>query len=126
MEIFAHFLDIMGINLLNLVEESRHEQKIFGVVNTTFIALIPKSSWLSSFQDYWPIYLCNITYKMISKIIVTCLKEMLSTYISPKQFDFLKNHQIHDVVAISHESLHSINSQTRGGYHIKIGSTQSL
>lgn len=56
-----------------------------------FIAFISKVSLEKSFTDYKPISLCNIAYKMISKIIAMFLKDTLSKYIAPQQFGFLKN-----------------------------------
>lgn len=73
--------------------------------------LIPKSSRPLSFSDYRSISLCNITYKLISKIFVSKIKDTLSEHISLEQFGFLTNHQIHDVVATMQECIHSIHSK---------------
>jgi hypothetical protein len=51
--------------------------------NHTFIALILKLSGSQSTHQYRPISLCNIFYKIISKILATRLKFYLSKIISP-------------------------------------------
>ena len=38
-------------------------------LNSTFITLMPKTDWPNSFNDYIPIYLCNLVYKVIIKVL---------------------------------------------------------
>jgi hypothetical protein len=51
-ELFVHFFDIMGEDLLSAVEESRVSGKVSGAFNATFIALIPKVSPPQSFSNF--------------------------------------------------------------------------
>lgn len=53
------------------------------------LALIPKVSNPVSFKDFRPISLCNLIYKIISKILVDRLKDGLSEGISKELFGFL-------------------------------------
>lgn len=43
MEFFLAFFDILGTDLVDMVEESRKKDWISGALNATFLALIPKS-----------------------------------------------------------------------------------
>jgi hypothetical protein len=70
-ELFSHFFDVMGEDLLNAVEESRITGFIPGALNATFFALIPKISKPENFNDFRPIALCNFAYKVISKVIAS-------------------------------------------------------
>ena len=81
-------------------------------INSTYIALIPKHCPSSNFADFRPISLCNLIYKVISKTIAGCMQSTLSRYISPEQYGFLQDRQIHDVVAIAQECMHSIHTKT--------------
>jgi len=79
-EFYLAFYDLLGEDLLKVVEECRLSGSLYNAINLNFIALIPKSDTPSSFNDYRPIYLCNCLYKIISKIIANRLHPILSSY----------------------------------------------
>ena len=64
-KLFLHFFDIMGQELLDLVEFSRTKGFVLGALNSTFITLVPKCNKPVGFADFLPISLCNILYKLI-------------------------------------------------------------
>jgi hypothetical protein len=74
---FFIFFDLVGENLLQMVEDSRKKGKIYGSLNSTFLALIPKENNSASFNDYHPISLCNLIYKVISKVLANQIKPIL-------------------------------------------------
>jgi hypothetical protein len=85
--------------------------------NHTFIALIPKLSGSHSTHQFRPISLCNIIYKIISKILATRLKIYLPKIISPLQSAFVPKRNIQDNTILAHELLHSFKSRRgNGGY----------
>eukprot|EP00253_Pinus_taeda_P033192 PITA_33192 len=71
-EFYLSFYDLLGQDLLQVVEERRLSGSLYNAINSTFIALVPKSD-TPSFDDYRPISLCNCLYKIISKIIANRL-----------------------------------------------------
>jgi len=77
-EFYLAFLDIVGPDLLGVVEESRILDRIYAPINSTFIALIPKSDSLLSYNDFHPIPLYNCLYKIIAKIIANHINPILS------------------------------------------------
>jgi hypothetical protein len=72
-----------------MVEESRRLGKINGGLNATFLMLIPKASKSITYKDFHPISLCNLCYKIISKIIANPIKSFLSRSLSEEQLGFL-------------------------------------
>ena len=102
-EFFLALFDLLGSEILNVVESSKLEGRVLPSLNSTFIALIPKKEKPLTFVDFKPISLCNFVYKLISKIVALCLKPYLDKFISPQQFGFLKNRQIAEPIAITHE-----------------------
>jgi hypothetical protein len=91
-----------------VVEDSRIRGLVNKSLNTTFFTLIPKVNNPSSFGDYRPIALCNLCYKLISKIIANRIKPILSRSLSEEQLGFLKGRQILDAIGTTQECLHSI------------------
>lgn len=107
-EIFIAFFDLMGHDLLEVLEESRIIGKFGGVLNATFVALIPKCDKPSSYNDFRPISLCNVVYKVITKVITNMIKCHLSKFMSKEEFGFLDDMQILDAIGVEHEFLHNI------------------
>lgn len=91
-----------------MVEFSRIEGYIPGGLNSTFITLIPPKNKPTNFGEFRPIVLCNLAYKLISKIILVRLNPILSRCISAEQFGFLKDRQILDAIGITQEIIHSV------------------
>ena len=83
MEFFLAFFDLLGNDLVNLVEESRQEGRVIPSLNSTFIALIPKKDKPLSFADLRHVSLCNLVNKLISKVAAQRLKPFLDKFISP-------------------------------------------
>ena len=101
----------MGAEIAEMAEIFRTSGHIPSNLNSTFIALIPKVDDPSSLGEFRPIALCNLLYKISSKIIENRLKQALSEHISPEKYGFLKGRSIHDAIAISQEILHTMHSK---------------
>jgi len=104
-EFFIHFFDIIKQDLLRMVEATRISGNIHQITSSTQIALIQKRVEADSFQDFRPISLCNITFKIITKIIAERIKVTLASFLTKDQHAFLKGRNILDAVANTQESL---------------------
>jgi hypothetical protein len=125
-EFYLHFFDLVGKDLQELVEDSRLQGKITGAINSTFITLILKANHPTSFGDYRPIALCNLCYKLISKIIANRIKPILSRSLSAEQLGFLKGRQILDVVGSAQECLHNIKHKNSPALILKLDLKKSF
>ena len=119
-EFFLDLFEILGRDLLQVVEDSRSAGWLPASFNSTFIALIPKSDNAVSLNDFRPISLCNCIYKIISKVIAQRLKVILSAHVSAEQFGFLEGRQIHEAIGVAQEGLHSLKTRRLKGAILKI------
>ena len=74
-------------------------------LNETHVRLIPKTLDATKVEDYRPIALCNVYYKIISKILTMRLQPVLCNIISENQSAFVQGRVISDNVLITHEVL---------------------
>jgi hypothetical protein len=81
-EVLSSVWDFFGKN--NLLKEQNH----------MFIALAPKKLGASSVRQFRPISLCNVIYKIISKILANRFKGLLHHFISPFQSTFVSSRNI--------------------------------
>lgn len=115
----------MGNNILEVVEESRSMRKVHRTLNSTFIALIPKSEHSEEPQGFMPIALCNVIYKILSIIMVNRLKLILSGLVSLEKTKFFKGRQILDDIVTDQEAIHSLKSLISKGMMIKLDLSKS-
>jgi hypothetical protein len=81
-------------------------------LNETYITLIPKTNQPAYPQDYRPISLCNVIYKIITKSLANRLKHHLPNYVSQAQSAFIANMHISSNIIITQEIIHSFNLKT--------------
>jgi hypothetical protein len=119
-ELFSFFFDIMGPELLKVVEESRVSGKVDGAINFTFITLIPKESFPSSLSDFRPISLSNFIHRVSSKVIASRIKDKLSSCISSEQFGFLQDRLISDAIGLVQECIHTAKVRKKVAMFLKL------
>ena len=66
---FHYFWDLIKGEFFEIIEESRDKKGVLKSFNANFLTLIPKEVGANSLNKFHPISLCNVIYKIISKVI---------------------------------------------------------
>ena len=98
-----------------------HVGKLFTKVNHTLICLIPKKEIPDSVDDYRPVALCNVMYRIFSKLLANRLKPLLPKLTDFNHTAFISGRRITDSILLAYELCHNLHSiQGRGRMCIKI------
>lgn len=97
---------ILGEDITGMVQDYLDTGTFADKLTDTNIVLVPKKSNPVSMQDLRPISLCNVIYKVVSKVLANRLKEVIGLIISENHSAFIPGRLITDNVMISHEVKH--------------------
>ncbi|XP_059077196.1 uncharacterized protein LOC131876295 [Cryptomeria japonica] len=119
-EFFQEFWEIIKFDLLEVIQESHRNKQMLKSMNSTFLALIPKMEGANRLAQFRPIALCNVVYKIITKLIAERLKPLLGSLISAEQGGFVEGRQILDGIMIAMEAIHSMANSKEKAMFIKL------
>lgn len=81
------------------------------------MVLIPKVDNPDKINQFRPISVCNVIYKVITKIIANRLKPLLDGLISPTQCSFVPGRHSADNIIIAQEIIHTrANKKGKKGF----------
>ena len=104
----------MGDNVVSAMLDYLNFGVMLPDINRTNIVLIPKVKSPEKMSDFQPISLCNVIYKIISKVLANRLKHILPAIISPTQSAFVPGRLITDNILVAYETLHTMRSRKKG------------
>ena len=88
--------------------------------NASFVALVPKVRDPSNLEQYRPISLVGVMYKIISKVLAERMKKVLPVVIDECQSSFLRDRGILDSVLTANEVFEDIRRRRMSGLCFKV------
>ena len=88
-------------------------------LNFGVITLLPKTQEASKIQQYRPICLLNVSFKIFTKVATTRINSVADHIVSPSQTAFMRGCNILGVV-ILHETVHELHRKNLSGVIFKI------
>lgn len=111
---FQHHWHIIGQSITKALLSTLNTGQMPQVLNHTFITLISKKNHLAIIADYRPISLCNVLYKLISKVLANRLKVLLLCLISKSQNAFVPRRLITDNILVAYDVIHFLKRKSKG------------
>ena len=105
---YQHYWSTIGNDVTQSVLHFLNSACLPENLNHTIITLIPKKNSPEYASDFRPINLCNVLYKIFSKVLANRIKKILPKIISEHQSAFTKSRLIFDNILVAFESLHSM------------------
>jgi hypothetical protein len=106
----AHFFqrnwELCGIEVTSVVLRVLRGEDDPAQINKKFVVLIPKVASPEELGQFRPISLCNVIYKIASKVVPNRLKVILPEIISEEQSAFVPGRLIIDNIITAFECLH--------------------
>jgi hypothetical protein len=111
---YKNLWDVVGRKLSTEVLHVLSGNKLPEGWNDTVISLIPKTEKPERVSDLRPISLCNVTYKVVSKVLASRLRRILDEVINPAQSAFVPGRLISDNILVAYEITHSLLNKREG------------
>lgn len=111
---YQSFWSLIGEDICSAVLDCLENCKIPREIKCTNITLIPKVKSPELITDFSPISLCNVVYKIISKVLANRLKAILPYVISENQSAFEVGRVIIENIFMAFETLHYMKHHQKG------------
>ena len=89
-------------------------------LNFGVITLLPKTQESNIIQQYRPICLLNVSFKIFTKVVTIQVNSVTDNIISPSQTAFMCGRNILERVVILHETVHELHRKNQSGVIFKI------
>ena len=108
-EFYQVFWSLIKDDIMAMFRDFHHGDLPLFSLNFGIITLLPKEQEAKKIQQYRPICMLNVSFKIFTKVLANRLSLVASKVIRPSQSAFLPGRNILEGVVILHETLHEIN-----------------
>lgn len=100
--------DTVGASVIKFALNFFETGQLPKAANDALLVLIAKVNKPEKMTQFRPISLCNVLFKMITKVMVMRLKRIISKWIGPSQSSFIPGRLSTDNIVIVQEAVHSM------------------
>ena len=111
---YQHFWSTMQHDVTSAILSWLNSGILPEPINHTLITLVPKIDNPKLVFDFRPISLCNVLYKIYSKVLANRLKKFLPSLIMEHQSTFAKERLISNNIMVAFETLHHMKQHNSG------------
>jgi hypothetical protein len=119
-EFYKKFWDIIKTDLMALFEQLYSGELPLFKLNYGIITLLPKKEEANQIQQYRPICLLNVSFKIFTKAATNRITGIAPKVIKPTQSAFMPGRHILEGVVILHETIHELHTKKMNGVLFKI------
>jgi hypothetical protein len=119
-EFYQYFWHEIKIDLMALFTQLHAGELPLYKLNFGVITLLPKKENAIQIQQYRPICLLNVSFKIFTKVATIRTSEIVHKVVRPTQTAFMPGRHILEGVVILHEAIHEINRKKMDGVLFKI------
>ncbi|GMI91034.1 hypothetical protein HRI_002772700 [Hibiscus trionum] len=111
---YQRFWHIVGPEVSQYCIDMLNGEHDFELINHTRIVLIPKVDKPERMTHFRPISLCNVLFKIISRMLVNRFQQVLHLCIDEAQSAFVPGRLITDNILLAYEVLHCFKNKRNG------------
>ncbi|XP_024200296.1 uncharacterized protein LOC112203585 [Rosa chinensis] len=121
--LFQKYWHIVGTDVCVAIKMFLEKGEAWADSNFTHLCLIPKIQNPTEEAHFRPIALCNVIYRICSKVVANRLKKCLPEIISPLQSAYVPRRLISDNTLVATEAahfMHKLTTQEEGFFSLKL------
>lgn len=118
-EFYQTFWAVIKGDLMALFAQLQTDELPLHKLNFGVVTLLPKKENAIQIQQYMPICLLNIIFKIFTKVVTNRISVIAHKVIRPTQTDFMPGRHILEGVVIFHEAIHELHTKKWMVYFLK-------
>jgi hypothetical protein len=119
-EFYQFFWDVVKHDLMGLFYEFYMGRLPIHSLNFGVITLLPKITDATRIQQYRPICLLNVLFKVFMKVLNNRILKVADKLIGPSQTTFIPRRYIMEGVVTLHETIHELHRKKKDGVILKL------
>jgi hypothetical protein len=119
-EFYQVFWSLIKNDLMAMFREFHSGDLSLFSLNFGIITLIPKQQEVKKVQQYRPICMLNVSFKIFTKVMANRLALVANKLIGQSQTAFQRGRNILEGVVVLHETLHEVRKKKQSGLILKI------